>query len=429
MSSIADVHAREILDSRGVPTVEVDVILESGAFGRAAVPSGASTGELEAVELRDKDRKRFQGKGVLKAIHSIHKEIAPQIIGEDSVDQALIDRVLIELDGTKNKKRLGANALLGVSLAVAKAAAEESGLSLFRYLGGASASVLPIPLMNVINGGAHSDNALDFQEFMILPLGVSSFAEAIRVGSEVYHSLKEVLKQKGHRTAIGDEGGFAPDLSRNEDALDLILQGIEKAGYRPGEEVALALDVAASQFYRNGKYTLEGSSRGPLSASRMVEYYRSLLDQYPIVSIEDGMAETDWKAWRLLTDELGSRVQLIGDDLFVTNVDLLKKGIREKAANSILIKLNQIGTLTETLETVQLAHRSGYTTVISHRSGETEDTTIADLAVATNSGQIKTGPTCRTDRLAKLNQLIRIEEELGESAVYGVWPRALGWKG
>ena len=429
MSEIADVHAREILDSRGIPTVEVDVILESGAFGRAAVPSGASTGELEAMELRDKDQKRFQGKGVLKAVHSIRKEIAPQIIGEDAVDQGLIDRVMIELDGTKNKKRLGANALLGVSLAVAKAAAEESGLSLFRYLGGAGASVLPIPLMNVINGGAHSDNALDFQEFMILPLGVSSFSEAIRVGSEVYHSLKEVLKQKGHRTAIGDEGGFAPDLSRNEEALDLILQGIEKAGYRPGEEVVLALDVAASQFYRNGKYTLEGTSGGPLSASKMVQYYRTLLDQYPIVSIEDGMAETDWKGWRLLTDELGSRVQLIGDDLFVTNVDLLMKGIREKVANSILIKLNQIGTLTETLETVQLAHRSGYTTVISHRSGETEDTTIADLAVSTNSGQIKTGPTCRTDRLAKLNQLMRIEEELGESAVYGPWPRALGWKG
>ena len=419
MSGIAEVHAREILDSRGYPTLEVDVILESGAMGRAAVPSGASTGEGEAVELRDKDRKRFRGKGVLKAIGSVHREIAPHILGMDVLDQYTIDRMMIELDGTKNKGRLGANAILGVSLSVAKAAAEETGLSLFRYLGGPNARRLPVPLMNVINGGAHADNTLDFQEFMILPVGASTFSEALKVGSEVYHVLKDVLRKKGHRTAVGDEGGFAPDLSSNEEALDLVVQGIKEAGYRSGKDVMLALDVAASEFYQKGKYVLQSKQRKVLSASEMVSYLETLVERYPIVSIEDGMAENDWKGWRLLTERLGDRVQLVGDDLFVTDTKMLQKGIDSGVANSILIKPNQIGTLSETIETVKLAQRSGFSAIVSHRSGETEDTTIADLAVAVNSGQIKTGPTCRTDRTAKFNQLLRIEEELGEAAEYG----------
>lgn len=418
MSGIVEVHAREILDSRGFPTLEADVILESGVRGRAAVPSGASTGELEAVELRDNDRKRFRGKGVLKAVNSVLGEIAPHVTGMDALDQYTIDRMMIELDGTRNKGRLGANAILGVSLATAKAAAEECGLSLFRYLGGPTARLMPVPQMNVINGGAHSDNRLDFQEFMILPVGAKLFSDALRMGSEVYQSLKKVLQNKGHRTAVGDEGGFAPDLSRNEEAIDLIVQGITEAGYRPGRDVCLALDVAASQFYKKGKYVLESGRRKTLSAADMTAYYRTLIDRYPIVSIEDGMGETDWKGWVQMTKALGERVQLVGDDLFVTDSELLRRGIREGAANAILIKLNQIGTLSETLETVEMARRSGYRTVISHRSGETEDATIADLAVATGSGQIKTGPTCRTDRTAKFNQLLRIEEELAEAAVY-----------
>jgi enolase len=417
MSDIINVFAREILDSRGFPTVEVDVILESGILGRAAVPSGASTGELEALELRDKDRKRYRGKGVLKAVGHIRKEIGPHITGIEAQEQSLIDRMMIELDGTKNKSRLGANALLGVSLAVAKAAAEETKLPLYRYLGGPDACELPLPLMNVINGGAHADNNLDFQEVMILPTGATSFSEALRMGSEIYHGLKDLLKKKGYRTAVGDEGGFAPDLNHNEEALDLVMRGIEEAGYRPGREAVLALDAAASQWYAKGRYSLK-SERKKMGSKELVRYYETLVDRYPIVSIEDGMAEADWKGWRLLTERLGNRIQLVGDDLFVTNTELLKRGIREKVANSILIKLNQIGTLTETLETVALAQRSGYATVISHRSGETEDTTIADLAVATRSGQIKTGPTCRTDRVAKFNQLLRIEEELGKAAVF-----------
>jgi enolase len=418
MSGIVEVGAREILDSRGFPTVEVDVYLESGAFGRAAVPSGASTGELEAVELRDKDKARYRGKGVLKAVGSVHREIGPALLGQEAQDQYSIDHLMIELDGTKNKGRLGANAILGVSLAAARAAAEETGLSLFRYIGGSDARRLPVPLMNVINGGAHADNGLDFQEFMIVPVGAPVFSEALRIGSEVYQSLKAVLIKKGHRTAVGDEGGFAPQLSSNEEALDLILQGIEDAGYRPGRDVLLALDAAASQFYQKGKYLIRSKGRKEPSPVDMVAYCRTLAESYPIASIEDGMAEDDWSGWKRQTEALGSRLQLVGDDLFVTDAALLRRGIAEGAANSILIKLNQIGTLTETLETVRLAQRSGYTTVISHRSGETEDTTIADLAVAVNSGQIKTGPTCRSDRTAKFNRLLRIEEELGESAVF-----------
>ena len=418
MSDVIEVFAREILDSRGLPTVEADVILESGVLGRAAVPSGASTGELEAIELRDQDRKRYRGKGVLKAIGHVREEIGPHIAGIDAQEQSLIDRMMIELDGTKNKSRLGANAILGVSLACAKAAAEETGLPLYRYLGGTDARELPLPLMNVINGGAHADNNLAFQEIMILPVGAATFSKAVRMGSEVYHGLKDLLKKKGYRTAVGDEGGFAPLLNQNEEALDLVMLGIEEAGYRPGKDVLLALDVAASQLYEKGRYALEANRKKTLGSKEMVRYYEALVERYPIVSIEDGMAETDWVGWHHLTDCLGRRIQLVGDDLFVTHTELLKRGIQEKSANSILIKPNQIGTLTETLETVELAQRSGYTTIISHRSGETEDTTIADLAVATHSGQIKTGPPCRTDRVAKFNQLLRIEEELGDTAIF-----------
>ncbi len=415
---IEEIAAREILDSRGNPTVEVEVHTEGGASGRAAVPSGASTGAFEAVELRDGDGSRYGGKGVLKAVENVNSVIAPEIIGFDVTDQLGVDRTLVELDGTPNKGRLGANAILGVSMAVARAAANAVGLPLYQYLGGVNAKVLPVPLLNILNGGVHADNNVDIQEFMIAPVGAPSFAEALRMGAEVYHALKKVLKQKGLSTSVGDEGGFAPYLGSNEEALAVIVEAIEAAGYRPGEEVALALDPAASEFYREGSYVLaaDGAKR---SAAEMVEYYAALVDKYPIISIEDGLAEEDWEGWQLLTARLGKKIQLVGDDIFVTNTARLKRGITSGVANSILIKLNQIGTVTETLETVEMARRAGYTVVISHRSGETEDPFIADLAVATNAGQIKTGAPCRTERVAKYNQLLRIEEELGDLAVYG----------
>lgn len=415
---IEEIAAREILDSRGNPTVEVEVHTEGGASGRAAVPSGASTGAFEAVELRDGDGSRYGGKGVLKAVENVNSVIAPEIIGFDVTDQLGVDRTLVELDGTPNKGRLGANAILGVSMAVARAAANAVGLPLYQYLGGVNAKVLPVPLLNILNGGVHADNNVDIQEFMIAPVGAPSFAEALRMGAEVYHALKKVLKQKGLSTSVGDEGGFAPYLGSNEEALAVIVEAIEAAGYRPGEEVALALDPAASEFYREGSYVLaaDGAKR---SAAEMVEYYAALADKYPIISIEDGLAEEDWEGWQLLTARLGKKIQLVGDDIFVTNTARLKRGITSGVANSILIKLNQIGTVTETLETVEMARRAGYTVVISHRSGETEDPFIADLAVATNAGQIKTGAPCRTERVAKYNQLLRIEEELGDLAVYG----------
>jgi enolase 1/2/3 len=418
MSAIVAVHAREILDSRGYPTVEADVMLENGIMGRAAVPSGASTGEAEAVELRDKDKQRYLGKGVTKAVRNVNEQIGPHLIGIDAREQALIDRMMIDLDGTRNKSKLGANAILAVSLAAAKAAAEGAGLSLYRYLGGVHASELPVPMMNVINGGAHADNNLDFQEIMILPVGTDKFTDAVRIGAEVYHRLRDVLKKKGFRTTVGDEGGFAPMLSNNEEALQLVMKGIDEAGYRPGKDVLLAIDAAASQFYEKGKYVLHADRKRARSSEEMVVYYEGLADRFPIVSIEDGLAENDWKGWRLLTEKLGRRLQLVGDDIFVTNPEILRKGIAEHVANSVLIKLNQIGTLTETVQTIELAKRSGYTTVISHRSGETEDTTIADLAVGSGAGQIKTGPVCRTERVAKFNQLLRIAEELGETAVF-----------
>ncbi len=418
MSAIREIRARQILDSRGNPTVEVDVTLESGARGRAAVPSGASTGEKEAIELRDGDKKRWMGKGVSKAVANIHKTIAPELLGRDAFDQAAIDRAMVALDGTKNKARLGANAILGVSLAVAKAAASETGQPLYRYLGGANARVLPVPMMNIINGGAHADNRLDLQEFMIMPVGAVRFGEALRMATEVFHALKALLKKRGLNTAVGDEGGFAPDLESNEEALSLIVRAIEEAGYRPGRDIALALDAAASEFYEKGRYRLEAEKHPDRSAEDMIRYYDRLVNNYPILSIEDGLSELDWKGWRMLTEQLGGRIQLVGDDIFVTNVDIFSKGIREGIGNSILIKLNQIGTLTETLEAIELAKRSGYTAVVSHRSGETEDTTIADVAVAMNTGLIKTGSLSRTDRVAKYNQLLRIEEELGTAAVY-----------
>ncbi len=418
MSAIREMKGRQILDSRGNPTVEVDVVLESGARGRAAVPSGASTGEKEAVELRDGDKKRWMGKGVSKAVANISKAIAPRLLGMEAFDQAAVDRVMIELDGTKTKGRLGANAILGVSLAVARAAAAESGQPLYRYLGGANARVLPVPMMNIINGGAHADNRLDLQEFMIMPVGAKRFSEALRMATEVFHTLKALLKQRGLSTAVGDEGGFAPDLQSNEEALSLIVEAIEGAGYRPGRDIALALDAAASEFYEKGRYRLEAEKQPDRSSEDMIRYYARLVDRYPILSIEDGLSELDWKGWRMLTERLGDRVQLVGDDIFVTNVEIFAQGIREGIANSILIKLNQIGTLSETLEAIELAKRSGYTAVISHRSGETEDTTIADVAVAVNTGLIKTGSLSRTDRVAKYNQLLRIEEELGGEAVY-----------
>ncbi|MEK7727112.1 MAG: phosphopyruvate hydratase [candidate division KSB1 bacterium] len=419
MSAIAEIRGREILDSRGNPTIEVDVLLERGVIGRAAVPSGASTGEHEAVELRDGDAKRYKGKGVLKAVENVNQIIAQELIGMDAQQQKAIDRAMIELDGTENKGRLGANAILGVSLAVAKAAAYESDLPLYQYLGGVAAHVLPAPMMNIINGGSHADNSVDLQEFMVMPLGASSFSEALRWGTEVFHALKAVLKKQGHSTAVGDEGGFAPNLGSNEEALVVIMQAIEAAGLRPGEDVYIALDPASSEFYDKKKNTYElKSEKRSLSAEEMISYYEGLAKKYPIISIEDGLAEDDWDGWKKITQRLGKKLQLVGDDLFVTNTKRLQSGIEQGVGNSILVKVNQIGTLTETLAAIEMAHRAGYTAVISHRSGETEDTTIADIAVATNAGQIKTGSASRTDRICKYNQLLRIEELLGESAKY-----------
>ena len=421
MSTIAHVHAREILDSRGNPTIEVEVATESGFFGRAAVPSGASTGEFEACELRDGEKGRYLGKGVQKAVRNVREVLAPRVIGLDVAEQSEIDRILIDADGTENKSNLGANAILGVSLACAKAAAEMSGLPLYRYLGGARTVRMPVPLMNVINGGAHADNNVDFQEFMIVPVGATSFREGLRHGTEVFHALKKVLKDKKLNTAVGDEGGFAPDLKSNKEALDIIMIAIEAAGFKPGKDIALALDVAASSFCKAEKYNLDGEGK-KLDRAGMIEFLVSLSKNYPIISIEDGLDEHDWEGFVSLTAAIGNKVQIVGDDLFVTNPKFLRKGIEQKAANSILIKLNQIGTLTETLETIELAKTAGFGTIISHRSGETEDTTIADLAVAVGCGQIKTGSASRTDRICKYNQLLRIEEELGSLALYG-WPR------
>jgi enolase len=418
MMTIAAVRAREILDSRGNPTVEVECLLEGGALGRAAVPSGASTGEHEAVELRDGDAGRYGGKGVLKAVRNVNETVGPALAGLDAFDQGGIDARLIELDGSPNKGRLGANALLGASMAVAHAASAALDVPLYRHLGGVHAHVLPVPMMNVLNGGKHADNNVDLQEFMIVPVGAPSFREALRWGAEVFHTLASVLKKRGLSTAVGDEGGFAPNLKSNEEALQVLVEAIGKAGYKPGEQVALALDPASSEFYKGGQYVLEGDGGRKLSGAEMVEWYATLSERYPIVSIEDGLAEDDWASWSMLTKKIGARVQLVGDDLFVTNVERLGRGIREGVANSILVKVNQIGTLSETLAAIELAHRAGYTAVISHRSGETEDVTIADLAVATNAGQIKTGSLCRTDRVAKYNQLLRIEEQLGAAAQY-----------
>jgi enolase len=415
MTTITDVFAREILDSRGNPTVEVEVILEGGFTGRAAVPSGASKGRFEAIELRDGDKKRYLGKGVLKAVRNVEEKIAPEIIGLDATEQVYIDETLIALDGTSNKKKLGANAILGTSLAVAKAAAEACMLPLYTYIGGTSARTLPVPMMNIINGGAHADNNLDIQEFMVVPAGADSFREALRMGVEVFHNLKGILKKKGLLTAVGDEGGFAPRLKSNRGAIELIIEAIKKAGYRPGRDAFIALDCAASEFYKNRTYTVGGKR---LKTEKMVSYLERLVGDYPIVSIEDGLSEDDWKGWKFLTERLGEKVQIVGDDIFVTNVKRLKRGIENNIANSILIKVNQIGTLTETLAAVEMAKNAGYTSIISHRSGETEDATIADISVATNSGQIKTGSASRTDRTAKYNELLRIEEELGDTALF-----------
>ncbi|MEO1101341.1 MAG: phosphopyruvate hydratase [Pseudomonadota bacterium] len=417
MGEIVDVFAREILDSRGNPTVEVDVTLDDGATGRAAVPSGASTGAYEAHELRDGDKTRYGGKGVLKAVDAVNDEIFQAVEGLDASEQRLIDELMLELDGTETKSRLGANAILGVSMAVAKAAAESAGLPLYRYVGGSNARVLPTPMMNIINGGEHANNPIDIQEFMIMPVSAPSIAEAVRVGSEVFHTLRKQLDEAGHSTAVGDEGGFAPNLKSTDDAIDFIMKAIETAGYRPGEDVALALDAASTEFFKDGKYKLKGEGKS-LDGEGMSKYLADLVDRYPIISIEDGMAEDDWDGWKALTDEVGDRCQLVGDDLFVTNPERLSLGLERGAANSILVKVNQIGTLTETLDAVELAHRHAYTAVMSHRSGETEDATIADLAVAVNCGQIKTGSLARSDRLAKYNQLIRIEEELGGQGIY-----------
>lgn len=417
MTAIVDIHAREILDSRGNPTVEVDVLLESGAFGRAAVPSGASTGIHEAVELRDGDKSRYSGKGVLKAVENVNTVIADAIIGMEAENQNEIDEAMIALDGTENKGKLGANAILGVSLAVAKAAAEEAGLPLYRYIGGTFAHVLPVPMMNILNGGKHADNPIDIQEFMIAPIGAKTMAEAVRMGAEVFHALKKELKSAGLNTNVGDEGGFAPELKTAEEALSYIVKAIESAGYKPGEDVRIAIDAASSEFYENGKYEMKGEGKSFTSAE-IVEYYANLVEKFPIFSIEDGMAEDDWEGWKMLTDKLGSKIQLVGDDLFVTNPKRLAMGIEKGVANSILVKVNQIGTLTESLAAIELAHKNGYTAVVSHRSGETEDSTIADIVVATNAGQIKTGSLSRSDRIAKYNQLIRIEEELGDVATY-----------
>ncbi|MGI6710643.1 MAG: phosphopyruvate hydratase [Bacilli bacterium] len=420
MPFIRDVYAREVLDSRGNPTIEVEIETESGAFGIAMVPSGASTGEHEAVELRDQDKSRYLGKGVLKAVENVNEVIGPEIIGLNVFEQNYIDNLMINLDGTPNKAKLGANAILGVSMAVAKAAADLCGLSLYNYFGGFNAKELPVPMMNIINGGSHADNNVDFQEFMIMPVGASSFKEAIRMGAEVFHSLKSVLKGKGLNTAVGDEGGFAPNLKSNEEAITTIIEAIEKAGYKPGKDVCLAMDVASSEFYdkKTKKYVLEGEGGKVFTSEELVDFYDKLVSKYPIVSIEDGLDENDWEGWAILTKKLGKKVQLVGDDLFVTNTKILERGINEGIANSILIKVNQIGTLTETFDAIEMAKRAGYTAVVSHRSGETEDTTIADIAVALNTGQIKTGSMSRTDRIAKYNQLLRIEDELGKVAQY-----------
>ncbi|NTW36838.1 MAG: phosphopyruvate hydratase [Syntrophobacteraceae bacterium] len=416
MSTIYDVFAREVLDSRGNPTVEVEVVLESGATGRAIVPSGASTGEREALELRDGDSQRYNGKGVLKAVDNVNGIIAPKLEGFDALEQAHIDTIMIELDSTENKNNLGANAILGVSMAVARAASEYVGLPLYQYIGGIRARELPVPMMNVINGGAHAQNSLDVQEFMIVPVGASSFREAIRMGVEVFHTLKGVLKDQGYATGVGDEGGFAPQIKNTKEVLDTLLKAIEKSGYRPGEDILLALDVAASELYEKNKYKIDGNT---WTSDKLVDFYDKIINDYPIISIEDGFAQNDWKGWKKFTDKCASRIQIVGDDVFVTNPSIFREGIKKGVANAILIKLNQIGTVTETLTTIEIAKRSGYTCVISHRSGETEDTFIADLAVATNVGQIKTGSASRSERIAKYNQLLRIEEELGDLAIYG----------
>lgn len=415
MQTIIDVLAREILDSRGNPTIEVEVVLDDGTVGRAAIPSGASTGAHEAVELRDGDPDRYLGKGVLDAVDHVNEVIAQEMVGLDATRQAEIDDILIGLDGTENKGKLGANAILGVSLAVAKAAAESLGLPLYQYIGGINGKEMPVPMMNILNGGEHADNNVDIQEFMVMPIGADSFHEALRMGAEIYHNLKKVLKSKGLNTSVGDEGGFAPNLKSNTEALEVIMEAIKVAGYKAGEDVALALDVAATELFKDGKYVFEGVEK---TSEDMIAFYAELLDKFPIVSIEDGLAEDDWNGWKLMTERLGHKVQLVGDDLFVTNTDRLMTGIEKGIANSILIKVNQIGTLTETLEAIEMAKKAGYTAIISHRSGETEDTTIADIAVATNAGQIKTGAPCRTDRVAKYNQLLRIEEQIGEVALY-----------
>lgn len=417
MTIIGDVYAREILDSRGNPTVEVEVILEDGTMARAAVPSGASTGAYEAVELRDNDKSRYLGKGVLNAVENVNSIIAPEIIGFDALDQVGIDQTMIDLDGTPNKGRLGANAILGVSMAVAKAAANALDMPLYKYLGGINAKELPVPMMNILNGGKHADNNVDIQEFMVMPVGAANFAEALRMSAEIFHNLKSVLKSKGLNTAVGDEGGFAPNLGSNEEALRVIMEAIAKAGYKPGEDVMMALDVAATELYKDGKYILEGEGKTKTS-DEMIDFYEQIVDKYPIISIEDGLSEDDWEGWHRLTSRLGGKIQLVGDDLFVTNTERLARGIGSKTANSILIKVNQIGTLTETFDAIEMAKRAGYTAVVSHRSGETEDATIADIAVATNAGQIKTGAPSRTDRVAKYNQLLRIEEELSDISQY-----------
>jgi len=415
-ATIIDVFAREIMDSRGNPTVEVEVVLEDGSVGRAAVPSGASTGAYEAVELRDGED-RYLGKGVLQAVDNVNEVIAEELIGYDATDQVEIDNLMIELDGTPNKGKLGANAILGVSLAVAKAAAISTGNYLFKYLGGVNAKTLPVPMMNILNGGEHADNNVDIQEFMIMPVGANSFSEALRMCSEIYHNLKKVLNEKGLNTAIGDEGGFAPDLSSNEEAIEVIIEAVKRAGYKPGNDIMLALDVAATELYKDGKYVLEGEGK-ELTSEEMVDFYLELVEKYPIISIEDGLAEDDWDGWKMMTEKLGKKIQLVGDDLFVTNTERLVRGIQEKCGNSILIKVNQIGSLTETLDAIEMAKRAGFTAVVSHRSGETEDVTIADLVVAMNAGQIKTGAPARSERVAKYNQLLRIEEALGEAARY-----------
>ncbi|MGY2131370.1 phosphopyruvate hydratase [Hymenobacter sp. HD11105] len=418
MSTISAIHARQIFDSRGNPTVEVDVTTDNGVVGRAAVPSGASTGKHEAVELRDDDKSMYMGKGVLKAVENVNSTIAEELIGFSVYEQSLLDRIMLELDGTPNKANLGANAILGVSLAIARAAAQEAGMPLYRYVGGVGASTLPVPMMNILNGGSHADNSIDFQEFMIMPVGAESFSEGLRWGTEIFHHLKNVLKKQGLSTNVGDEGGFAPNIKSNEDAIKVVLQAIETAGYRPGEDVMIAMDAAASEFYENGVYHFKKSTGDKLTSSEMVSYWADWVNKYPILSIEDGMDEDDWAGWKQHTENLGGKIQLVGDDLFVTNVDRLQRGIDENIANAILIKVNQIGTLTETIDAINLGRRNGYKSVMSHRSGETEDNTIADLAVALNTGQIKTGSASRSDRMAKYNQLLRIEEELGEIAYY-----------